>query len=40
VHGFKAVGVKNYKVRLNDRATLKEFSVQTIRAIDKQQDWY
>ena len=32
---LEAVGVKNYKVRLNDRATLKEFSVQTIRAIDK-----
>jgi len=32
---LEAVGVTNYRVRLNDRATLKDFSVQTIRAIDK-----
>ncbi len=32
---LEAVGVKNYKVRLNDRAILKDFSIQTIRAIDK-----
>ena len=32
---MEAVGVKNYKVRLNDRAVFKDFSKATIRAIDK-----
>ncbi len=32
---LEAVGVVNYRVRLNDRAVLKDFSKETIRAIDK-----
>lgn len=32
---LEAVGVTNYKVRLNDRAVFKGFSPATIRAIDK-----
>ncbi|HEX3095506.1 MAG TPA: histidine--tRNA ligase [Patescibacteria group bacterium] len=32
---LEAVGVKNYRVRLNDRVVFKDFSVATIRAIDK-----
>ncbi len=32
---LEAVGVINYRVRLNDRAVFKDFSVATIRAIDK-----
>lgn len=32
---LQAVGVKNYRVRLNDRAVFKDFSTATIRAIDK-----
>ncbi len=32
---LEAVGVKNYRVRLNDRSVFKDFSVDTIRAIDK-----
>ena len=32
---LEAVGVTNYKVRLNDRAIFKDFSPATIRAIDK-----
>lgn len=32
---MEAVGVTNYKVRLNDRSVFKDFSVATIRAIDK-----
>lgn len=32
---LEAVGVTNYRVRLNDRAVFKDFSVATIRALDK-----
>lgn len=32
---IEAVGVTNYRVRLNDRAVFKDFSIATIRAIDK-----
>ncbi len=32
---LEAVGVTNYRVRLNDREILKDFSVAAIRAIDK-----
>ena len=32
---IEALGVTNYRVRLNDRVVFKDFSVQTIRAIDK-----
>jgi histidyl-tRNA synthetase len=32
---LEAVGVTNYRVRLNDRIVFKDFSVTTIRAIDK-----
>lgn len=32
---LEAVGVTNYRVRLNDRAVFKDFSPATVRAIDK-----
>ncbi|MDQ3018723.1 MAG: ATP phosphoribosyltransferase regulatory subunit, partial [bacterium] len=32
---LEAVGVTDYRVRLNDRAVFKNFSIETIRAIDK-----
>lgn len=32
---LEAVGVTNYRVRLNDRSVFKDFSSSTIRAIDK-----
>lgn len=32
---LEAVGVTNYRVRLNDRSVFKEFSSATVRAIDK-----
>lgn len=32
---IEAVGVMNYRVRLNDRAVFEDFSIETVRAIDK-----